>query len=416
MNKLLNNLEKIFTISSLIIYSTGIILLIISGGANESDVEVNYNTSLYQAIFIFIYLLTFMLLILRWKKLVFIFKSNKLIWLLLFLTIISVTWSFDPTKTLKDSFRLIGSSAFGIYLASRYTLKEQLKILGLTLVIIVLLSFLFAIALPKYGIMGGIHAGKWRGIFMHKNGLGSMMITSCITFILRALNNSSKAWFYWLNFILSLILLIFAVSTSSVINLTIIIGLLVCLRCLWLPYIVMVPTVIGISLLIQIFYFWFTSNVDVLFGYFGKDTNLSGRTDLWPLVFDMIWKQPWLGYGYSAFWNGWNGESAYIWRIANWTPTHPHNGFLELWLDLGLLGLIVFILGFCINYARSIALIRMNRNIENLLPALHLSLIILSNITETALLKNDSFTWIMYISLSSSTIIYLNQKSNKFSI
>ena len=45
---------------------------------------------------------------------------------------------------------------------------------------------------------------------------------------------------------------------------------------------------------------------------------LTGRTELWATVIEMIREHPWFGYGYSGFWLGWDGESAgcrYIYAV-----------------------------------------------------------------------------------------------------
>lgn len=411
MTNSLELLEQGFTVFSLLIYLGGVILLILSGGANESDVEVNYNTAILQIIYILIYLITIVLLTLRWKKTIFVFSKNRFIWTLLILAIISMVWSFAPEGTRKDSFKLICSSLFGVYLATRYTLKQQIQLLGVTFGLAIALSFIFAVALPKYGLMGGVHAGKWRGIFMHKNGLGAKMVTSCMVFLTLAVGSKKKCWIYWCGFGLSLLLIFLSASTSSLVNLLMLIAVFFVLRSLYLPYQVMTPTILAITTIGTSFYVWFKENEDLIFGSLGKDSNFSGRVDLWSLVYDMIWKHPWLGYGYGGFWHGLNGESAYIWLAEPWTPTHPHNGFLALWLDLGLLGLSIFWLGLGISFLRAMLLVRLYRRDECIFPAILMTNLIFANLSETVLLGSDN--WILYIALSSSTVILLNEHKNK---
>ncbi|TAF16652.1 MAG: O-antigen ligase family protein, partial [Nostocales cyanobacterium] len=332
----LKDFEYGFTVFSIIVYLGGIILLVLSGGANEGDVGVNYSTAPLTLIRLLIYGITIALLAIRWKKTILTFKNNRCIWLLLILSAVSVLWSFAPGSTRTESFKLICSSLFGVYFATRYTLKEQIQILGVAFGLAIILSFLFAVGLPKYGKMGGVHAGKWRGIFMHKNGLGAKMVFSCVIFLTLAMSAKKKAWIYWCGCGLSIVLILLAASTAALVNLVILIGVFFILRSLWLPYSLMIPTIMGISSVGTTFYVWFKENEDLIFGALGKDSNLSGRGDLWGYVYDMIWKQPWLGYGYGGFWQGWNGESAYIWFAEPWLPTHPHSGFLDLWLSLGL--------------------------------------------------------------------------------
>ena len=77
----------------------------------------------------------------------------------------------------------------------------------------------------------------------------------------------------------------------------------------------------------------------------GKDPTLTGRTGIWKLVIASAVKRPILGFGYRAFWTGLQGESAHLALTEGWSPTGAHNGFLDVWLNLGLVGLgIVFFL------------------------------------------------------------------------
>ncbi|TAE57207.1 MAG: O-antigen ligase family protein [Nostocales cyanobacterium] len=403
----LKDFEYGFTVFSIIVYLGGIILLVLSGGANEGDVGVNYSTAPLTLIRLLIYGITIALLAIRWKKTILTFKNNRCIWLLLILSAVSVLWSFAPGSTRTESFKLICSSLFGVYFATRYTLKEQIQILGVAFGLAIILSFLFAVGLPKYGKMGGVHAGKWRGIFMHKNGLGAKMVFSCVIFLTLAMSAKKKAWIYWCGCGLSIVLILLAASTAALVNLVILIGVFFILRSLWLPYSLMIPTIMGISSVGTTFYVWFKENEDLIFGALGKDSNLSGRGDLWGYVYDMIWKQPWLGYGYGGFWQGWNGESAYIWFAEPWLPTHPHSGFLDLWLSLGLLGLSIFWMGFAMSCIRSLLIVRLNKSEENIFPTIMMIYLMLANLAETSLVGSEN--WIFYISFSCSSAIVLNE-------
>ena len=60
------------------------------------------------------------------------------------------------------------------------------------------------------------------------------------------------------------------------------------------------------------------------------------------MVMDAILKHPWLGYGYQAFWRGVDGPSVDV-HLSGWIPPHAHNGFLDLALDLGIAGPLLFV-------------------------------------------------------------------------
>lgn len=119
-------------------------------------------------------------------------------------------------------------------------------------------------------------------------------------------------------------------------------------------------------------------------------------------VLEKIGERPWLSYGYGGFWLGLNGESADVWNAVKWQPPHSHNGFLDLWLDLGLLGLSIFAFSFMAACWRSVAWLRQNHTSEGLWPLAYLTFLLLANITESSLLRQN-FLWILYVSITLST-------------
>ncbi len=67
----------------------------------------------------------------------------------------------------------------------------------------------------------------------------------------------------------------------------------------------------------------------------GKDASLSGRTDLWAVVGQEIREHPVLGAGYGAFWREGRGRQL----VSTWNPRQSHQAYLDLLLDLGLVGM-----------------------------------------------------------------------------
>jgi exopolysaccharide production protein ExoQ len=68
----------------------------------------------------------------------------------------------------------------------------------------------------------------------------------------------------------------------------------------------------------------------------GKDTTLTGRTDIWRLVLGMT-DNPLLGSGFESFWLGSRLDK--IWNLIWWHPNEAHNGYIEVFLNLGWVGL-----------------------------------------------------------------------------
>ncbi|MEH2089266.1 O-antigen ligase family protein [Nostoc sp.] len=223
-----------------------------------------------------------------------------------------------------------------------------------------------------------------------------------MTFLILGYQNQRSSWLFRGGFCLSVLLLLLASSGSSLINLLILILAFFAFQIWRWSYQFMVPALIMVATISQSLYFWLSNDADILFSAIGKDATLTGRTELWPLVIDMIWKHPWLGYGYGGFWQGWNGESAYVWLAAGWTPSHPHNGYLALCLDLGFLGLGVFFLGFWRSYLQGFAWVRSSKTAFDIWPLIHMTFIVLSSLTESNLMESNSLTWILYVAASLS--------------
>ena len=79
---------------------------------------------------------------------------------------------------------------------------------------------------------------------------------------------------------------------------------------------------------------------------FGKDTTLTGRTYLWAEGYETFLERPWFGLGYQAFWVQGSAPAEQLWQefyITSRTGFHFHNTFIELLVQLGLLGAIPFI-------------------------------------------------------------------------
>lgn len=81
-------------------------------------------------------------------------------------------------------------------------------------------------------------------------------------------------------------------------------------------------------------------NFNSILAAMDKDPTMTQRTIIWAETLPSIAKHPFLGYGYSAFWNGLNGESMHAVLVTGWMEGQVQDGYLDVLLQLGLLGLI----------------------------------------------------------------------------
>jgi O-antigen ligase len=74
----------------------------------------------------------------------------------------------------------------------------------------------------------------------------------------------------------------------------------------------------------------------VLLEQVGRGGTLTGRTELWPIVIALT-DHPVLGTGFESFWLGERLQK--IWDVYWWHPNEAHNGYLEIYVTLGWVGL-----------------------------------------------------------------------------
>ncbi|MBX3639270.1 MAG: O-antigen ligase family protein [Nitrosomonas sp.] len=70
--------------------------------------------------------------------------------------------------------------------------------------------------------------------------------------------------------------------------------------------------------------------------------SLTGRTFIWEAAFELINQKPYFGYGFGA--GGTALEEYYRAGTYGWSTFNTHNAFLQILLDLGAAGLILFLI------------------------------------------------------------------------
>ena len=83
----------------------------------------------------------------------------------------------------------------------------------------------------------------------------------------------------------------------------------------------------------------------------GRNASLTGRAPLWAELRTWGDENPILGIGFESFWLGERRER--LWEIFTWRPTQAHNGYLETYLNLGLVGLLLLLFLIAATYRRS---------------------------------------------------------------
>jgi len=82
---------------------------------------------------------------------------------------------------------------------------------------------------------------------------------------------------------------------------------------------------------------------DFFSSFLGRDITLTARTMIWKSVWTDISKMFWFGYGQDGYWAGTGHSFAFlVHEIDSLALAGAHNGILEVWLNIGLIGVIFF--------------------------------------------------------------------------
>ncbi|HXW14592.1 MAG TPA: O-antigen ligase family protein [Terriglobia bacterium] len=386
-------IEKIFAVAMLF-YMTGAVFPYLESYAESRAVPARVGLA------VAFYAIAAGFILLRWHTVLLRTWDCKWLVALALLAVVSSAWSQDSVKTVKYGLLYFAATLYGIYFGSRYSPREQLRLLGWACGLTVLASFMVVILLPKYGLDHGSFLGSWQGAFLQKNILARSMVLSVLVFYF--LRQSIPNWVRWLGMGTSLALLVLSrsVTGSLVLTATLILVFLsrVLVRVLRERHTFSIPTLAMGSVLAAGAAFGVLQYVPDLLRLFGRDTTLTGRVGLWKAVLPSITKHLWLGYGFEAFWTGLKGESFWVISQIDWIPLHGHNFFVDLMLYLGVTGVAVFLIGYIGLWRRAVQIsTRVDRPLTLWLLA-YLVFMLVCNLDESCLKHPYTIFWVLYTS------------------
>jgi O-antigen ligase len=267
----------------------------------------------------------------------------KLLTFLALLAISSAVWSQSPAKSLIYGTLYLISTLFGYYLVVRFEPEEIMAMVSRLGVLVAVLGLVVVVLLPRFGLTHGDarNGVGWNGLFSDRTGAAkSLVFLISPAFISRG----RKSFISWISSILVMTLMIvMAHAVTAIFVLFIYLTFLVVLRVSRRvdSRLVVMAIVIGGFLAVLAAFIGIEYGADVLKA-FGRNPTLTGRTAIWRALAISILKRPLLGYGYFAFWQGIKGESGRVIYLTHWTFGYAHNGIIEIFLQLGTTGAVIF--------------------------------------------------------------------------
>ncbi len=374
-----------------------IAMFLFSGGllgpllAPEPTVE---GSPLLRSLFYPVYILTFVLLVLRpWST------ANALVrcWLLLIpvgLALASVNWSMDPDGSLRKAVALLMTTLFAICVASRFDWPQFIELFASLFLILALLSIFTVTFMPDIGIMSEIHPGAWSGIYWEKNQFGMNMAKGAHLALVAMIFQPRRRWLWGSAFILLVALVLLSTSMTSLAALLLAVGGVFGLYLLRLGPQIAVPlvygtVVIGVGLFLAVEY-----NPEFMFSLIGREPTLTGRTEIWAALFEQIRHRPWLGHGYAVFWLDETGPAYWVRQQTQWLVPTAHNGWLETWLSIGLIGVI----GFALAYITALfsAMRGLLKGKETYWALISTLIFLLFSMSESNILQQNNLGWVLF--------------------
>jgi exopolysaccharide production protein ExoQ len=266
-------------------------------------------------------------------------------WPLLVLPTIAVTsavWSDYPDSSLRAGIQFLMTVIIGVIMGSCVKPRAMISALFLALAFVTVLGVFF----------GGLNETPV-GLFGSKNYygyvVGLLWFVALTVFVdrsqprlLRIVGLTAAG--------LAPLLLIASRSTGALVNSIAVLAIMMTLEFasrLEVKLRVGLLAFLGFVVLQLSITSWvFADEIDRVLEFFGKDLTLTGRTMLWETAYASITENPIVGLGYQAFWRIENWKAQYLW-IASHEPIgagfHFHNTYLEVAVDLGVIGLFAFI-------------------------------------------------------------------------
>lgn len=284
----------------------------------------------------------------RLKRVVPLLKMNWPILAFFGYCAFSAYWSATPGLSLKRWFKAVGDLVMVlIILTDRNRMEAIKRIITRVAFILLPLSLLLIEFYPSVGRVYSLEDGYVTdvGVTTNKNMLGVICLVAglgCVWMFIKTLRERRRRnrKLLALGAGLTVIAWVFVVANSITPLFCFLMGAMLIII-VNLPGThkpsnvhIAVAAMLFSAALVFVFPEIFTSIVHE----FGRNSTLTGRTDLWKALTGMD-THPWFGTGFESFWLGKRLEQ--LWSIFPWQPNEAHNGYLEVYLNLGWVGVIL---------------------------------------------------------------------------
>ena len=309
------------------------------------------------------------------------------------LALFSVLWSADPMATVSSSGVFVAVALFSVYLVLRFSLQEIVRIFAFMFTVSGLINLYVIQVYPHVGID---RHGRLDGVFGQKNALGYVAAMALPTLLLAARSSGKWRWVFYPSAGLQTYLLLGSESKTMMLaglgTMLLLIVYVAFRGRRTLPGAVGVGLVGGGSMALA----FATANLAMLAQWLDKDVTLTGRVPLWEGMIPIIKERILFGHGFGAAFNGYFSPVHEVLIQAQWEPGDSHNAVIQIWLEMGLLGVVLFLGGYLRGVTRSVKVAKFVPGAIGLWPLSILTFGMFISVTESGI-HSDSMGWCVYL-------------------
>jgi O-antigen ligase len=240
--------------------------------------------------------------------------------------------------------------------------------------------------------------GAWRGFFFHKNIAGAVM---ALTFVTTAhAFFSTRKWYFAL---FSIMAFVFVIGTKSKTSLALCFAILAVSAIFRLlsgsvPKRAILLLLVGLGMVGFLgLYIAFETTVERLFA---DPTAFTGRVSIWKVVTDYLADHPFLGAGFGGFWQVGERSPAHLYLNQQFQllTAHSHNGYLEILVTTGPIGLVLLLVSFVALPAYWFLTGGTRENGALMATSFAIwSFVLYQNLLETSFFDKDRQVWVIFL-------------------
>ena len=353
-----------------------------------------------------------------------IIKNNKFIFIYVLYLGLSTLWSDFTFVSFKRWVKEFGHITMILIIMTEHNPYEAFATMIKRLAYILIpLSVVFNKYFPEIGRMYSQGGGdpQFIGVAQHKNSLGAICVIFGLVLFwkLLALWHSRKenkdTWEITIHvgYLAMIVSLLYSAQSATAI-ICAIVGTFIIIA-LNLPIIknntrAIKYYILFLALILLIIHLLFDLTALTATSV-GRDETLTGRTQIWEDVLAMK-TNPLIGTGYQSFWLGERAE--YFWNKYWWHPNQAHNGYLEAYINIGMIGLCLLFIIIISDLINIFAKMNSKDNYDfQVLRITFLVIFLMVNITEASLV---GLFWLTFLFISFQPPRLINSKLNNSTV